>query len=196
MEELQDYSGEFKADLKLQDLSKDALIRLWECGAKLYIVTFGLWDKLIREKCGEDKVGELDHELWFRKGGIVELEMLFSRQAMNIWGDDVASVFKCFQIDPGMAGIMELKYELKNKNHGILTVERCRTLEYFERHNETTLLKHTCHGLEVKAYQRVAELFNPKMKAIPLKLPPRKNKEEIACQWEYRIEEEAQTRRD
>jgi hypothetical protein len=37
MEELKDYSGEFRRDIKLQDFSKDALVRLWTAASKLYI---------------------------------------------------------------------------------------------------------------------------------------------------------------
>ena len=42
MKELQDYSGSFRPDLKLQDFSKDALVRMWQAAAKLYIGIDGL----------------------------------------------------------------------------------------------------------------------------------------------------------
>jgi hypothetical protein len=34
-----------------------------------------------------------------------------------------------------------------------------------------------------------AQLFNPNIKVRPLKLPPRKSKDEIACKWEFSLEE-------
>jgi hypothetical protein len=30
--------------------------------------------------------------------------------------------------------------------------------------------------------------FNPRMKVTPTKLPPRKNKQDVACRWEFAIE--------
>jgi hypothetical protein len=32
-------------------------------------------------------------------------------------------------------------------------------------------------------------LMNPRIKVTPLKLPPRKSQEEMACQWELKLEE-------
>jgi len=34
-----------------------------------------------------------------------------------------------------------------------------------------------------------AHAINPKMKATPLKLPPRTSKDDVHCQWEFRIED-------
>jgi hypothetical protein len=188
--ELKDYSGEFRPDLKMEDFSKEALVKLWQLGAKLYIGLDGLYYSLNREKFGEDKARELAVEVWLRKGFAADQEVRRGREAMNIWGDDVASLFKFFQIDPGCAGVMpDVKYELKGKNHGIFTVKRCLSLEYFEKHGETSLQKHACEDLDILGFQRAAELFNPKIKATAVKLPPRKNREEIACQWEFKIEE-------
>ena len=189
MAELKDYSGEFRPDLKMEDFSKEALVRLWRLGASLYIDLTGLYYTLHREKWGEDKARELDVEIWLRKGFATDQEVRRGREAMNIWGDDVASLFKYFQIDPGGAGVLpDCKYELKDKNHGIFTVKRCLPLEYFERHGETVLQKLACEEVDIPSFQRTAELFNPKMKATPLKLPPRKSKEDFACQWEFKLE--------
>jgi hypothetical protein len=191
MADLEDYSGEFRPDLKMEDFSKEALVRLWHLGASLYIGLDGLYYTLIREKWGEEKARELGAEIWLRKGFASDLEVQRGRQAMNIWGDNVASLFKYFQIDPGAAGVLaDCKYELKDNNHGIFTVKRCRPLEYWEKHGETRMQKYGCEELDIPGFQRAAELFNPKMRATPLKLPPRKNKDDICCIWEFKVEPE------
>jgi hypothetical protein len=77
---------------------------------------------------------------------------------------------------------------MKGENHGILTIKRCLSLEYFERHKDIALQKHACEVLDGEGFQWAAHLFNPSMKAVPLKLPPRKHTGEIACQWEFKIE--------
>ena len=185
MEELQDYSGELKPDLKMHDFSKDALVRAWYAAAKLYIGLDGLWYTLIRERFGEQMALELDTELWKRAA---HLEVRRVREAMNIWGDDVASVLKFLQVDPGGGGILDLKCELKHRNDGILTVTRCRGLEYFERHGETAAQKNACEVLDAEGFAQAAHFFNPNIKVTPLKLPPRKSQNEIACQWEFKTE--------
>ncbi len=183
MKELEDYSGEFRPDLRMEDFSKKALQRLWTTGAKMFVGIDGIWLTVLREKLGDKKAYEMATEMWKRG---VKMEVRFSREAMNIRGDDVASLLKNCQIDPGVAGIMEVECELKDKNVGILTVKSCRALDYFERHAHEELLKHGC-GLDVWAYEMYAKEFNPKIKTTCLKLPPRKNREEIACQWEFRM---------
>jgi len=187
MEEMQDYSGPLRPDLKMEDFSKEALVRLWQAAGKLYVGLDGLWYSLIRERYGEDTARELDRELWRREA---PLEVRRNREAMNIWGDDVESVLKFLQVDIGGGAIFpEFTCEMKDKNTGILTIKRCLGLEYYERHGETELQKHACEVLDLEGFEQAAQLFNPNIKVRALKLPPRKSKDEIACQWEFKLEE-------
>jgi len=185
MEELQDYSGEFNSNRTLLDFSKEALVRLWVATAKLYIGIDGFWYTLIKERYGEQAAGELEAELWKRAA---PMEFRRVAEAMNIKGDDVAALFKALQVDPGAEGVMDLEYELKDRNHGIFTVKGCRSLEYFERHGDTALMEMGC-GIDVWAFPEYGRYFNPRMKTTCLKLPPRNNPNEIACQWEFKVEE-------
>jgi hypothetical protein len=193
MEELQDYSGDFKPDLKMQDFSKDALTRLWLCGAKLYMGIAGRWYSVVRERLGEEMALELSREVWQGSGmNGCRLESLRPREAMNIWGTDVASFLKFLQVDPGAAGVWPgCEFELKNANRGKITIKDCLPLRYFERHGERELanLKHTCEELDGVGFSIGARDFNPKMKVIPLKLPPRRSRDEIACQWQVTLGE-------
>jgi surfactin synthase thioesterase subunit len=43
--------------------------------------------------------------------------------------------------------------------------------------------------MDQEFFDRWAHYLNPKMQVIALKLPPRKGKDEIACVWEFRVEE-------
>ena len=83
MKELQDYSGEFLPELRLQDFSKDALIRLWQAGGRLYVGIIGFWFRLVRERFGEEAAKELQGSVWMGGGGN-ELELRRVRDAMNI----------------------------------------------------------------------------------------------------------------
>jgi len=186
MAELQDYSGEFRPDVTMHDFSKDRLVEAWRAASKLYEGINGLWYTLIRERFGAQMAAELHKEIWKRNS---PLEVRWVRESMNIQGDDIAAFFKFIQTYPGLAGIQDVQCELKNKNHGIYTVNRCLALEYAERHGDTVLLKHGCEEIDMEAFERLPRLFNPKIKMTCLKLPPRKNKDEIACQWEFELEE-------
>ena len=55
VEVMEDYSGKLRPGLKMQDFSKDALIRLWQASGKLYVGLDGLWYSLIRERDLEKK---------------------------------------------------------------------------------------------------------------------------------------------
>jgi len=186
MKLLEDYSGEFRSDLKMEHFSRGALTRLWRAAGKLYVGLDGIWYSLIRERFGEDMARELDAEIWRRE---TPLEVRRVREALNIWGDDVASVLKFIQTDPGGGAIFpEFQCELKDRNHGILTIKRCLGLEYYEKHGEIELQKHACEVLDAVGFSEAAHLFNPKIRVLPLKLPPRKSRDEIACQWEFKLE--------
>ena len=186
MAELQDYSGDFNPNLKITDFSKEALIRLWEAAAKLYIGMDGMWWTLIKQRYGEKTAVDLSAENWRRAA---DFELKRTTEAMNIHGDDVATLFKVYQVDPGFAPICDLQFDLKTKNHGILTVTRCKSLEYLERHNEEEFIRNACHVVDVEGFQRLASLVNPRMKATALKLPPRKSSDETPCVWELKVED-------
>jgi len=186
MKELQDYSGEFIRDLKLEDFSKTALIRLYEAACKDYLGIDGIWLTLMRQKFGDDIAFSYSKEVWEpgTKG-----EACRTREALNIWGDDVEAVMKYIQTSASLGGLFRIDCEMKDKNHGIYTIHRCNALEYFEKQRDEALLKQACYGLCIPYNQRSADWFNPKIKWTAVKLPPRKSKDEPACVWEITLEE-------
>jgi hypothetical protein len=117
-------------------------------------------------------------------------------EALNIVGDDIPALFKYLQFGPAFSVIYvgpppdfkpRVQFELKNKNHGIMTVTRCNSLEYFERHNDTALQKLACEEIDLPAFKWIAKRFNPTIEVEPIKLPPRKGEDEVACQWEFTV---------
>jgi hypothetical protein len=187
VKELQDYSGEFKPDLKMTDFSKDALIRLWNVGGKLMITLGGIWYSIAKERFGDQVAVELDGEAWQK---LTKPNFERVAKAMNIKGNDVATVFKVLQCDPGGSPISEMDFDLKDKNHGILTIPRCRPLEAAERDGDIVRMKSGCDAC-TKYFPRWAHFVNPDMNVIPLKLPPRKSQDEVACRWEWKVKEKA-----
>jgi len=184
VEELQDYSGELRPDLEMTDFSKEALVRLWRAAAKGQVGIDGAWYTLVSERWGDAVAKELSAEVWRR---VPEPDFRRTRQAMNISGDDIASVLKVAQIAAQGGGLLGIECQLKDKNYGMLTVRRCRWLEWFERTGDMEFLKWSCEFLDPEVFANVAYLTNPKIKVTPLKLPPRESPDEIACQWEFKL---------
>ncbi len=188
MGELNDYSDEFKPDLKMENFSKEALIRLWHAAGRMYTSQAQVWHDVVEEKLDKEIVKEIEAEVWRRED---EKEINIIRHVMNIWGDDVASVFKHLQVDPGAGGIWTedgYELELKDKNTGVLTIKNCTALNYLEKTGQKEYQKFVCEVLDGEGFEITARVFHPKMTAKPLKLPPRKGKDEIACQWEFKLE--------
>ncbi len=188
MGELQDYRGEYNPDLKIQDFSKDVLVRFWEEAGKMYVGLGGLWHSVVSERFGEEVGRELNLKVWERA---ILLEVRRVCKALNISGNDVATMFKIWQFDPAGPAVTPMRGELKNKNHGILYVSSCKALEYCERTGDVGLIKHQCDKLERLIFEVTASHLNPKMKVTSLKLPPRKSPDETpVCIWELKIEED------
>ena len=140
--ELNDYHGEFNPDLKPEDFSKDALIRLVEIAGKNLTEDSGLWYQLVREKYGLEVATDFFQKVWTKKDskGIVD-DMRRLLPAFNIKGNDIATVFKYLQLTSAL-GIFNfpLKFEMKNKNYGTMTIPECKSLNYFEKHGKRGLL--------------------------------------------------------
>ena len=182
--ELEDYSGDFKPDLRLQEFSKDALVRVCRAAGMLYVGLDGIHYSWAKELWGQDKAAELDAEVWRRAAHV---DVRRAKQVMNIEGTDVATLFKIYQVDPGMFGKLDASYELTNNAHGVLTVNRCRTLEYFRRHGDDFRQKHVCEVVDVDGFARTARVINRDIRVTPLRLPSRGGKGGVACQWEFSI---------
>ena len=193
---MQDYSGKFDPDLTMVDFSKEALIRLLVAAGKLYLGIDGIWTGLMRQKYGDKVAFDYDKEVWFSKG--LETDIKHTCDALNIKGNDLPSLLKYLQFGPAMAVIYvgpppkfepRVKFEMRDENDAIMTITRCNSLEYFERHKDVALQKLACEEIDLPAFKWIAKRFNPRIECEPLKLPPRKSKDEICCQWEFKLQE-------
>jgi len=198
MEELQDYSGPLMRGLKSREsldvFSKDAIVRMIAGASKLYLGSEGGFYTVVRKRFGEQLANEMDREVLLDRAAPQIVSRL--RNAFDIRGDDVASFLKFLQIEPLLA-INIAEFELKDEDRGLVTVHRCRALEYWERHGENGLQKNAC-GIHASGLRQAACSFNPHMSVRALTLPPRhitmgnpgRNKPPIACQWEVAMSEQ------
>jgi hypothetical protein len=190
MEELKDYSGEYKPHLKLEDFSKESLIGLLKSYQSVFVGLMGMWNTANRERMSVEEAFKLDAYVYQRVVSKFALPLV--TQAMNIQGDDVVTMLKYFQVAPDGAreGLYEFDYDIKNSNHAILTFTSCPSLFYFERKGSDKDIDCLCGpgGVEERAFIEICKYFNPNMKCRALKLPPRSSKDDICCQWEFKVE--------
>ena len=185
MGELADYSGEFKSDMKYDDFSKEALIKLVNEFARAYVAMDGDWYAIAAERVNPEDAFDWEIEMYTKR--LYPFIVPNLNRALNIQGTDIAALFKTLQVMPdGGQDMMDLDWELKNNNYGILTVNVCRPLLFMEREGKGRE-GIVCPRLEQACFDSLAELTNPDIKVTALKLPPRKSKDEIACKWEFKL---------
>ncbi|MFC1945035.1 hypothetical protein ACFLX5_06155 [Chloroflexota bacterium] len=143
------------------------------------------WYSIVAEYVNPDDAFKWEIEMWAR--WLYPYIQPRLNRTMNIQGDDVATVFKTLQIMPdGGEDIYVMDWYLENKDHGILTLQVCRPLLFLENEGKgrKAIL---CPQMELACFSMVAEFVNPDIKVMALKIPPRKSKDEIACQWEFKL---------
>lgn len=186
--ELNDYSGPFRPDLHLEDFSKDALIQLVRAAAKCYGAQTAYWYTAAKEIYGKDTADNLQEQVWLRSGAS-EAELRNVCTALQISGNDVESYFKFLQTTPVDATMMDLEFNLQDRNHGTLTVKRCYSLAFWEKSGEKDLQKNICEVVDTLGFPLGGRWFNPRMKVKALKLPPRRSRSDFACQWDFAIDQ-------
>jgi hypothetical protein len=178
MGELRHYSGEFLPELALEDFSKEALIDLIKLYSKLYMALDGFWYLSIKKRLGNEEALECDKWVW-EKDHRFELKHL--TQLLKIQGRGIEPFLKVFQTIP-WSWNLESTLEISDPSEALITIRRCPTLEALEKEGEGRE-RSICEEIDVRLFQDYARHFNPEIQITPLKLPPRKDPGEIACQW-------------
>jgi len=184
MPELTDYSGPFNPDLKFDDFSKDFLLKLIEIWQYSWLHMTEAWYDAVKKRFGADVANHCENEAWIKVGERVNPRYA---KVANIQVNTIADCLKCIQLplDNITGGLNVAELDIKSKDVAILTMKKCRTLEFLEE-KEPERIAWVC-PMEGKIMEKY--LVHPKAKATHLKLPPRKSPDDIACQWEFKIEE-------
>ena len=186
MKDLHDYSGPFDPNLRYEDFSKETLAKLVEEFAMALQLLEGSWHMILRERFGDAATIEMDTTQWTRS--TPRYHRRISR-LLNIQGNNVETLFKALQLDPAFSlGFFDMEWEIVDDNHGFFTVKNCGPLNAFEKEGKGYEAR-ICHDLEIPTFTATLHYYNPKAKITPIKLPPRKSKDDIACKWEITIEQ-------
>lgn len=183
METMKDYSGPFKRDVRYEDFSRETLSRLLQAYCREILTLDSYWQEQMRQRVGEDAARECLIQNWCRIG---RHEMKWTMQALNIQGNDLEAYVKANQFVPSFAqGIFDFDWDLKDKEHAILTVRHCPAFAAL-RDRDPEKLEWTCQVLEDAAIKAYTGAIDPGIKVKPLKVGLRGTPEDIACRWEFR----------
>jgi len=183
VEELVDYSGKFDTEFSHRKFTKETLLKLLNMYSEYMLRIDGFWYLTVMDKWGNEEAFDCDLRVW-EKAQLYETKTISS--LLNIHGDDVVTVMKAMQASPWM-WIYDYEMDVKSNEHAILTIRSCPTLLSLEKEGKGRE-KPICQVMEPKTMNIVAHYFNKNIRVTPLKMPPRKSKEEIPCKWEFRLE--------
>jgi len=186
MPEMNDYSGPFKPDLTLDDFSKDFLIKLIHEYEYAWLHMTEAWYYALQERCGDQTANYCELEAWLRVGEKVNPRYA---QLANIQLNTVLDSLKAMQmpLDNIRAdALYSGQLDIKSPNHVIMTIPKCRSLEFFEKHAPERM-DWVCFACERAIGRKYA--INPKINVRFLRTPPRKGPDDICCQWEWWIDE-------
>lgn len=183
MNEQRDYSGPFDPGFDHARLPKETLLALLGAYAEYILRIDGLWYLAVMEKWGEEAAFETDLAVW-RRGQPYELRLL--TEALNIRGDDVATVMKYMQANPWL-NLCEYTIELRSNDRAILTKYTCPTLFALEKEGRGRE-RIQCGQITPWTFNTISHFFNPAIRVTPLKVPPRTDPGDICCRWEFKLE--------
>jgi hypothetical protein len=188
---LADYSGEFRADFRYEDLSKEALVRL----AREYALIVHLLDRSmcasVGMRFGAQAVQDVAIDEW-RGASPVYGDRL--RKVFGIEGDGVPAIFKVLQLDPGFPHhYMDVVYEVVDDKHGFFELRSCGALLDAEPYGEA-MVTSMCHDIEDGTFDVTAQAVNPKARIRHVHRPPRTPVDrQPHCRWEVTIDDDTET---
>lgn len=185
MAELNDYSGEFKPDLTLDDLSKEFLIKLIKEYQYAWLHLTDAWYYAVKDECGVDTANKCETAAWDRMSKRVNPRYA---KIANIKLKTVVDSMKALQLplDNNRAdSLFPQEIKVLDKNHVVLTIRKCRSLDFMEKAAPERIVP-VCHVNEPIMFKNY--MVNPNVKVTPVKLPPRKSPDEIACVWDISLQ--------
>lgn len=193
MKDMDDYSGEFKPDLKLTDFSKEGLIKLVEVGGAIYGGVNRHWYMAVAKRYGEQVADEMHHEVWYADGGCGDLEndTISGLMGFSHHGDET-SVMRMCQCLPAMATRMNLVFEQVGEHEWIMKATQCTVPETGEAEGPEVMkymCEKICYHLELFGFRHCAYRWNPNVRWDPIKLPPRTDESEPHCAWRITVQE-------
>jgi len=195
MGELMDNSGPYDPNRKFEDFSKEFLVKYIRELMSDYLKMAEFWYLEIDKVVGHEKAAEIETRVWGDKIANVVQRRICRRGGIPHPVPTVVDALKVWQIIPDnvTSDIYKASHEIINENHVILTMTHCGTLEMYEK-KMPERIQTLCQTCEVPIMKGYCKGVNPDMRCEALRLPPRNNPKDIACQWEITLPPEEPAR--
>jgi len=187
---MNDYSGRFDPAFHLGKLSRGALADL----GREYMLFGHLINRaglpLVHMRLGPEARERIAIELWM---GASPVYTRWMQKALRFQGDDVATIFKGFQLDVGFAHqYMDVRYQLESAEKGLFWLQSCGALLQIEPFGEAAVVS-MCHHIEDPTFDASAVATNPRARCRPIHRPPRLPSDRVPhCHWAVFIDHDAE----
>ena len=171
-----------EVDLQMENLPRESLIGLVRLYSRLMMDIDAFWFLSMKDRLNNEEAIACDNWVW---GKVVKKMLDDLAELIGVQGRDVVDFMRVIQATP-LHHVVEEKIEAKNRNHAILTVTLCPTLAALEKEDagrDTVHCRLACSVTRAKH----AQLFNPAIEVRSVTMPPRRDRQSIFCQWEYKI---------
>jgi hypothetical protein len=175
---------------RIDDLSRDELTHL----AREYFLAGHLIDRAgmpqVMARLGNDAMTAVAIDEWMGASPVYTRRM---QRALDIAGDDVATIFKGIQFDIGAPHqFMDFKYSVQDHDHGEFWLASCGALMDVEPMGEP-FVQAMCHDIEDPTFDATAVATNPRARMRPIHRPPRRPADRHPhCHWRVDIDHDAE----
>ena len=160
-EGMEDYSGPFKPDYQLEDLSHAALVRLCkEFSLDVHLLIRACMVS-IASRWGEAVMKDIAREEWLAAAPVY-VERI--RRCLHMQGSDMGAILKMLQVDPAFPhGYVDFGCRLVDEKRGYFWINQCAAVSRGEPGAWLTLLS----NVQSPGFEAVLEAVNPRARCRP-----------------------------
>jgi hypothetical protein len=164
----------------LGNMSEDKLLELFFLHIKNLWRVDGLYFLGIEENFGTSAATQIDANCWKIMGKLEAREL---KATLGVREKDVAALIRTLR-NTSWALYQTEKESEASASRGIFRVTRCRTQE---TRISRGLGEFPCRQVRFDYLQSFAEEFNPDIKVVCRRCPPRRHRDKVWCEWEFRL---------
>jgi len=168
--------------MKLEDLSKETLIKLVKMYSKNWQTLDGLWFRNVENKYGLEAAVELDLKMWEEQS---KAEARRIKEALYITHGGIANVLKALSFMSWQ--LTTPLFDLDEETHGriVFHYSRCSVQEGRRRQGKKEF---PCKFMKTRLLSNLAKEIEPRAEIRCFFCPPDSHPEDSWCKWEVTME--------
>ena len=164
--------------MKLEDLSKETLIRLVEMYSKNWQTLDSLWFRNVENKYGLEAAVELDLKMWEEQA---KVEARRIKEALDITQGGLTNVLKALRFMSWQLTTPLFEYNEETPGRVVFYYPRCPVQEGRRRQGKKEF---PCKFMKTKLLSNLAKEIEPRAEIRCLFCPPDPRPEDLWCKWE------------